>query len=255
MESDRVARIPGTYQTFEEAVWTRRGTWGAVVLGGLVGLALTLILGTIGLASGIVGGAVAAEEHRSKVQDTGRGGTPTVLTSSKPQDGRDTGTPSGRTLTPDEERAAKGAAIGAGVWVVVTAIVAGLFGGWVAGRVAQVFQSDVKLLALLTWAVGVVMFYGLASLGTSGLASGLGAVTSRAPEVDGETGRQAALVAGTALWALVIGHFVGLLVTIGGAVIGMKRRLRLYPAGFVHDRQEGREFPHPPGQMPNPSSP
>jgi hypothetical protein len=261
MDSDKVARIPGSYQTFEEAVWTRRGTWGAVVIGGIVGLAITLILGTVGAAAGIVGGAVAADEakkDRSRESSRGTNGTQDhtrVEATSRPQDDNRT-RQSG--MTEKEEKAAKGAAAGAGVWLIITAMMAGLLGGWVAGRVAQVFESDVKLLAVLTWSVGVVMLYVLAMVGTSGLASGLGAAAgnmSNGPGVDTESGRNAALVTGGALWALVIGHVVGLLGTLLGTRIGMKRRIKLYPSGLVHDRQEGREYPRPPGTYVAPSTP
>lgn len=209
---------PGTYPSggyaysAEESVWMRRGTWGAIVIGALVGFATTVILATFGAASGLVAGAVAADKEVGEVQGRAESSTPAT--------------------TQEERNAARGAAIGGAVFLILTALVAGLVGGMVAGRISSVYRTDISIMGLATWAVGLVVLVSLVAFGASGSLGGLGAgagdvLNQRGADVGPETGRTALEAASIAVWGFLLAQLIGLGATILGAKAGMKRRLKL----------------------------
>jgi hypothetical protein len=232
MNTGNVAH-PGPYPsstpyTYEESVWARRGTWTGIFIGAMVGFAISVILASFGAAAGIAAGmgTAAADEYSepAKGQTAEREPAPAVTT------------------THQQRNVIKGAGLLSAVWLVVSALAAGLIGGWVAGRVAQVYAADTTILGLITWAVGILMMVVVLSLGAAGTLGGLGAGSGEfmqnrpAPEVDSETGKAAFTAAGLAVWGFFFAQLVGLGATMFGARKGMKRRMRIYPrssTGYV----------------------
>ena len=221
MNTGSVLPPPGAYPSgnyptgyvVEESVWMRRGTWGSIVIGAVVGFAITVILATFGAASGLVAGAVAAENEADQTQQ-GRAE-------------RDTAP-----ATAEEDRAtARGAALGGAAFLILTAAAAGLVGGMVAGRISQAYRHDVTILGLATWAVGLVIMVSLVAFGASGSLGGFGAgagemLNQNQPNVDAETGAAALEVASYGVWGFFLAQLIGLGATILGAKAGMKRRLK-----------------------------
>jgi|SRR5688572_20935046 hypothetical protein len=211
---------PGTYPAgnyptgyvVEESVWMRRGTWGSIVIGAVVGFAITVILATFGAATGLVAGAVAADKEVDQTQ--GRADRDTAPATS--EKARDT---------------ARGAAVGGAVFLILTAAAAGIIGGMVAGRISQAYRHDVTILGLATWAVGLIILVTLVAFGASGSLGGLGAgagevVNQQQPHVDAETGRAALEAASYGAWGFFLAQLIGLGATLLGAKVGMKRRLK-----------------------------
>ena len=206
----------GTYAyPGDESVWMRRGTWGAIVIGALVGFATTVILATFGAASGLVAGAVAADKEVEQSQ--GR-----AAESSAPA------------TTQEDRNAARGGAIGGAVFLILTGLIAGLVGGLVAGRISSVYRADTSIMGVATWAVGLVVLVSLVAFGASGSLGGLGAgagelMNQRGADanVSPEAGRTALEAASIAVWGFLLAQLIGLGATILGAKLGMKRRLKL----------------------------
>jgi hypothetical protein len=187
----------------------RRGTWGSIVIGAVVGFAITVILATFGAASGLVAGAVAAD----KEAEQGRAEREAPAT------------------VEEERTAARGAALGGAAFLILTAAVAGIVGGMVAGRISQVYRHDVTILGLATWAVGLIILVTLVAFGAAGSLGGLGAgagdmMNQQQPHVDAETGRTALEAASYGVWGFFLALLIGLGCTILGAKAGMKRRLK-----------------------------
>ena len=126
--------------------------WGAIVAGAFTGLAAAIIMATLGAAIGLTAGAVAADSVN----------------------------PAGVT-TGDVSNAAVGFGIGAGVWLLLSAIVVGLTGGGVLAKMARVDRVyPGPVLGIVTWACGLSMAVLLAAFGVNGVAAGLGAGASGA---------------------------------------------------------------------------
>jgi hypothetical protein len=187
----------------EESVWTRRETWGSIAIGAIVGFAITVIGATFGAAAGL---AVGASD-------------PAVVPA-----------------TVHEERAAaRNAAQAGAIALILTAVAAGIAGGMVAGRISMARRNDVALLALATWAVGLVILIALAAFGVSGplggWTAGAGAgelISQQAP--DAGPSRTALIAAAYGVWGFLLAQLIGLGATLIGARTGMNRRLRLFPA-------------------------
>jgi hypothetical protein len=135
--------------------------------------------------------------------------------------------------TEDERDTMKGAAIGGALWLILSAMVAGLIGGYVSGRFAHIYSNESSIVGVGTWAVGILIMVSLAAFGASGLLGGLGAgagelLGNRSADVDAETGKAAAAAAGIATWGFLVAQLIGLGASILGASRGVKRRLRLY---------------------------
>lgn len=116
----------------------KRISWGAIIAGVFALLAVHVLLGLLGLGTGLA------------TVDVGGGGTP----------------------------AASGLGTGAAVWYAITAVLAAIAGGWVAGRLAGMpNRTDGMLNGLITWAVGTLVIVYLLSSTLGGIAGGaLGAV-------------------------------------------------------------------------------
>src|SRR5436189_4408931 len=80
------------------SVWNSRVQWGAVLAGTFAGLAATIIMGTLGAALGMTAGAASMTHTDSVNSDMA-------------------------------EKAAVGFGLGAGIWMLLTALVTGILGG------------------------------------------------------------------------------------------------------------------------------
>jgi len=56
-----------------------------------------------------------------------------------------------------EQNPTKGIVIGAGIWVVVSSLIAIFIGSWVAGRLSGATRTDGRLHGLLTWSVATLL--------------------------------------------------------------------------------------------------
>jgi len=127
-----------------EAVWNSRTQWGAILAGAFAGMAVVILMGTLGAALGITAGAVSVSTA---------------------------GTVSGDTA----EKAASALGIGAAIWILLTALATGLVGGWVlnaCSRRDRPYSSFV--FGGVTWAVGMCLALAVAAPGVGGIFSGLG---------------------------------------------------------------------------------
>jgi hypothetical protein len=139
---------PGADPSFNylsESIWNSRVQWGAILAGAFAGFAVTLIMATIGGAIGITAGAAGIANADTTSRETAG-------------------------------EAAVGFGIGAGVWLLLTALAAGLVGGWVlnaTGRRDRAYSS--VLFGGIAWSVGVCLMLAFAVPGVGGGLSGLGA--------------------------------------------------------------------------------
>lgn len=136
-----------------------RAQWGAILAGSLAGFAATIIMATLGMAIGATTGATIAD------------------------DGVDPG------------QAAKAFGVGAAVWVLLTALVAGFVGGSVLSRMARYDRPYMPMaFGGLSWTGGVVLALAVgaaAGPGLAGLAGGAagGAAGSALPQLAPEQDR------------------------------------------------------------------
>lgn len=137
---------------------TSHTQWGAILAGSLAGFAATILMTTLGMAIGATTGAFAAE---------------------------DPGT--------DPGKAAAVAGIGAAVWTLLTALVAGFTGGAVLNRMARYDRPYMPMaFGALTWTGGVVLALFLASSAGMGVGAAVGggaagagaALKDRMPSLD-----------------------------------------------------------------------
>jgi len=88
-----------------------------------------------------------------------------------------------------EQNPAKGIGIGAGIWFVISSLVAMFIGAWVAGRLSGATrQSDGRLHGLLTWSVGTLVTVYLLTTAVGGMIGGAASVLGKAAS----TGAQSA---------------------------------------------------------------
>jgi hypothetical protein len=123
---------------------------------------------------------------------------------------------------------------GAGVWWLLTALAAGLFGGWVIAHTARRdLDYDPVIYGILAWALGTIILLLLLAIGVGSLLGGLGgglgaAAAERGTPAGGpaDTARVAETVSTVgkgAAWALLISQILG----IGGSIFGARmRRIR-----------------------------
>ncbi len=140
-----VGRTGPSYVSIPEAVWNSRTQWGAILTGAFAGFAVTLIMATLGAALGITAGAVGVANTQ-----TVDGGT--------------------------AEKAAGAFTIGAAIWILLTALVVGLVGGWALNSTARRDRPYSSFIfGGVTWAVGICLALAVAAPGFGGLISGMGA--------------------------------------------------------------------------------
>jgi len=154
----------------------------------------------------------------------------------------------------------QGIGIGAAIWGAITAIVAFLLGGWVAGRTAAVFDRKWGALnGALVFLVAVPATLLLAGLGLGSLLGTLGSfagalnidpsqiqsaiqgATNQAQQAAAQTQpsdlAQAAQAARTGAWGTLIGLLVGLGASALGGLLGTRRDISLDQATGQVSRQ------------------
>ncbi|MBL8897049.1 MAG: hypothetical protein JNM84_05455 [Planctomycetes bacterium] len=121
--------------------------WGAIAAGAIAGLAIAVLMATLGVALGLTASAVAVPDANM----------------------------SGVSMN-DAQNVAVGFGIGAGVWILITAAAVGLAGGAVLAKMAQWDRPySPWLLSIVTWGLGIGFATLLASSGAAGLTTALGA--------------------------------------------------------------------------------
>jgi len=197
----------------------RRVSWGAIFAGAAIATAIMVLLGLLGIAIG------------ATISDPISGDTPS----------------------------AKAFGIGAGLWWIVSGILALLAGGWASARMAGLRRKgEGPLHGLVTWAVTTLALVVLMSSAIGGIASGafqavaLGtpfidrdAVTSRAtspsesnepvPAATKQDARQAAQAATDALamaawWACLFLLLTAVAANVGGQMGAPRERSTVRPA-------------------------
>jgi hypothetical protein len=129
-----------------EPVWSSRTQWGAIAAGAFGGIAVAILMATLGAALGISAGAAAGASS--------------------------SGTASGEAA----EKAVAAFGIGAAVWILLTALVTGLVGGWVLNSCARRDRPYSSFIfGGITWALGVSIAMLVTVPGLGGVFSGLGA--------------------------------------------------------------------------------
>ncbi len=122
----------------------------------------------------------------------------------------------------------------AGIWWLLTALAAGVFGGWVIARTARRdLDYDPVIYGVLAWVIGTIILLFLLAVGVGsmlgGLGGGLGAAAAERGVTGGGTPADTARVAETAAnvgkgaaWALLLSQILG----IGGSIFGARMRPR-----------------------------
>jgi len=132
------------FYTSSESVWMSRTQWGAILVGAFAGLAVVVLMSTLGAALGITAGSI------------GISNTQTVNAS--------TAESTGTAFT-----------IGAAIWMLLTALVTGLVGGWALNATARRDRPYSSFIfGGVCWAVGVCVSLALASPAIGGTVAGLG---------------------------------------------------------------------------------
>jgi hypothetical protein len=127
-----------------ETVWSSRTQWGAILIGAFAGFAVFILMSTLGAALGITAGAASVSNASTVNADTA-------------------------------EKTATAFTIGAAVWMLLTALVTGLAGGWALNATARRDRPYSSFIfGGVCWAVGVGLSLMLAAPAFGGAASGLG---------------------------------------------------------------------------------
>jgi hypothetical protein len=132
-----------------EAPWHKRISWGAVFAGVVIAIAIMIVLNLLGLAIG--------------------------LATIDPATGE---TPGARPLS-----------IGAGIWWIVSALIALYAGGWIASRLAGAFRNETGTIhGLLVWATATLAMVWMASSALGALVGGTFSALGTGAEVAGRAG-------------------------------------------------------------------
>jgi hypothetical protein len=129
---------------------------------------------------------------------------------------------------------ARAVGTGAGIWWLLTALAAGLFGGWVIAQTARRdLDYDPVIYGVLAWVIGTIILLFLLAVGVGSMMGGLGgglgaAVAERGGSAGGspaDTARvaeSAANVGKGAAWGILLSQILG----IAGSVFGARMRPR-----------------------------
>jgi hypothetical protein len=121
-----------------------RTQWGAILVGSFAGLAVVILMGTLGAALGITAGSIGIANMQT-VNATTAESTGSAFT------------------------------IGAAIWMLLTALVTGLAGGWALNATARRDRPYSSFIfGGVCWAVGVCVSLLLASPAIGGTFAGLG---------------------------------------------------------------------------------
>jgi hypothetical protein len=137
---------PGRSSPFysSETFWMSRTQWGAILVGSFAGLAVVVLMGTLGAALGITAGTIGIANLQT-VNATTAESTGTAFT------------------------------IGAAIWMLLTALVTGLVAGWALNATARRDRPYSSFIfGGVCWAVGVCISLLLASPAIGGTFAGLG---------------------------------------------------------------------------------
>lgn len=131
-----------------ENVWSSRLQWGAILAGSAAGFGVVFLMTLLGAALGITAGTVAGHETQSADADT-----------------------IGKAVT--------AFGIGSAIWMLLTAAVTGIVGGWVLNSCSRRDRPYSSFIfGLLTWSVAncAALFMAMPTLGgaLSGAGSGIG---------------------------------------------------------------------------------
>lgn len=125
-------------------VWSSRVQWGAILAGAAAGFGALIIMTTLGAALGITAGTVAGHNTENPTSDTA-------------------------------EDAAMAFSIGSGIWMLLTAAVIGLVGGYVLNSTSRRDRAySPVVFGGITWSIGVCTLLMLAAPAFGGMFSGLG---------------------------------------------------------------------------------
>ena len=148
--ADFPAGDPGrSYYTSPESVWSSRTQWGAILIGAFAGIAVAILMGTLGAALGISAGAIGVSNTQSMNSDTA-------------------------------EKSAAAFTIGAAIWMLLTALVTGLVGGWALNATARRDRPYSSFIfGGVCWAVGICASLLIAGPMAGGAFSGLGGAAAQ----------------------------------------------------------------------------
>lgn len=150
------AGMPG-YSGSGETVWSSRTQWGAIFAGAFGGIVCVMVMATLGAALGITVGAISVSSTQTVNPDTA-------------------------------EKGATAFTIGTAIWVLLTALVTGLVGGWVLNSTSRRDRPYSSLIfGGITWAVGNCIMLAVASPALGGTMAGIGsgaaaAVSGKQPD-------------------------------------------------------------------------
>ncbi|MFN2565543.1 MAG: hypothetical protein ABR499_11125 [Gemmatimonadaceae bacterium] len=128
----------------------------------------------------------------------------------------------------------RAAGTGAGIWWILTALVSGLFGGWVIARTARRdLDYDPVIYGTLAWVIGTIILLFLLAIGVGsmmgGLGGGLGAAVAErggaprgSPADTARIAETAANIGKGAAWGLLLSQLLGL----GGSIFAARMRTR-----------------------------
>ena len=137
----------------------------------------------------------------------------------------------------------RAAGSGAGIWWMLTALAAGLFGGWVIARTARRdLDYDPVIYGTLAWVIGTIILLFLLAIGVGSMMGGLGGGLGAAVAERGATPRgspadtarlaeRAADVGKAAAWGLLLSQILG----IAGSIFGARMRGRSQHHHQGHD--------------------
>jgi len=137
-----------------ESVWSSRTQWGAIVIGAFAGIVVVILMGTLGAALGITAGAISVAQTENATAETA-------------------------------EKAVSAFTIGAAIWILLTALLTGLVGGWALNATARRDRPYSSLIfGAVSWALGLCVLLAVASPAAAGAATGVG--TSAAAVMAGQ---------------------------------------------------------------------
>ena len=131
-----------------ESVWNSRTQWGAILIGAVAGIVVLVLMTTLGAALGITAGAITVSTIETVNAESA-------------------------------ERTARAFTIGAAIWMLLTALLTGLAGGWALNATARRDRAYSSFIfGGVTWGVGLCLSLALASPVLGGSVAGIGGGTA-----------------------------------------------------------------------------
>jgi hypothetical protein len=127
-----------------EPVWSSRTQWGAILVGAFAGFVVLVLMTTLGAALGVTAGAIGVSSVETVNAETA-------------------------------EKSATAFTIGAAIWMLLTALVTGLVGGWALNATARRDRPYSSFIfGGVCWSVGLCLTLALVSPAIGGSVAGLG---------------------------------------------------------------------------------